>query len=172
MVHDPAVHVGGGLKRELIAGITEADFCKLGDKAQMVRITLVNAFTEANSWLNLNGYSHGKAVYTIPLGWTVEVTFINPSPSPHSVVVVERAMVGKLRVGEPAFKNASTPDPVIGTSTSKATFTFEATSPGAYALACGIPTHASAGHWLALNIRAEGKVPTIQLGDRPARDVK
>lgn len=172
VIHDPAVHIGGGLKRELLAGITEADFCKLGDKPQTVRITLVNAFTEANSWLNLNGYSHGKAVYTIPLGWTVEVTFINPSPSPHSVVLVERAMVGKLRVGEPAFKNASTPDPVTGMSSSKASFTFHTTTPGSYALACGIPTHASAGHWLALEVPAEAKVPSLQLGDRPAVDVK
>jgi hypothetical protein len=172
VVHDPAVHVGGGLKTELIAGITEKDFCKLGDRPEVVRITLVNALTEANSWFNFNGYSHGKAVYTIPLGWTVEVTFINPSPSPHSAVVVEREMVLKLRVGEPIFKNASTPDPVIGISTGKATFTFKADAPGEYALACGIPTHASTGHWLALNVSSDVKAPTLKLGDRPASEAR
>jgi plastocyanin len=172
VVHDPAIHTGTGLKKELIAGITEADFLKLGDKPKMVKITLVTAFTEANSWLNFNGYSHGKAVYNIPTGWTVEVTFINPSPAPHSAIVVEREMLRKVQVGEPAFKGASTPNPVLGMSTSKAIFTFTADEPGEYAIACGIPTHAMAGHWVALNVSAGAKVPTLKLGDGPPKEAK
>ncbi len=172
VLHDPAIHIGAGLKKELIAGITEADFLKLGDKPKLVKITLVTAFTEANSWMNLNGDSHGKATYTIPLGWTVEVTYINPSPSPHSVVVVEREMVRKMQVGEPAFKGASTPSPIIGMSTSKATFAFTASEAGGYAIACGVPTHAMAGHWVALNVSAEANVPTLSRGDAPPREAR
>lgn len=172
VVHDPALHAGAGLKRELIAGITEADFFKLGDKPKMVKITAVTAFNEANSWMNFNGYSHGKATYTIPTGWTVEVTFINPSPSPHSAIVVEREMVRKVQVGEPAFTGASIPSPVTGISTSKATFTFTAGTPGKYALACGIPTHAMTGHWVGLEVRDEAQAPTLSLGDAPPREAK
>jgi sulfocyanin len=172
VVHDPAVHAGAGLKKELIAGIGEADFLKLGDRPKTVRVTLVTAFNEANSWMNLNGYSHGKAIYTVPAGWTVEVTFINPSPSPHSAVVVERDMCRNVKVGDPAFAGASTPNPYVGMSTSKATFTFTADPPGEYVFACGIPTHAAAGHWIALNVSATAKAPALKLGDAPSKEVK
>lgn len=84
--HKPA----SGLKKELIADITEADFLKLGSVPKTLRITLVSALTANNGGMNFNGYAKGTAAYVIPLGWKVEVTFINPSPVPHSVLVVER----------------------------------------------------------------------------------
>ncbi len=170
--HDPSIHAGAGLKKELIAGITEADFLKLGDAPKSVKLTLVAAFTPANYGMNFNGYSHGKATYIIPAGWSVEVTFINPSPVPHSAIVVEREMIRKVQVGEPAFKGASTPKPVTGMSTSKAVFSFVAGEPGDYAFACGFPTHATAGHWVALQISAEAKAASLKLGDAPAVEAK
>jgi hypothetical protein len=171
-VHDPAVHAGSGLKKELIAGIGEADFLKLGEQSKTLKITLVVAFNDANSWMNFNGYSHGAAVYTVPKGWTVEVTFINPSPSPHSAIVVEREMLRKVQVGEPAFKGASTPNPIRGLSTTKSIFSFIASEPGQYGIACGVPTHATAGHWVALNVSADTTLPTLKLGNAPAREAK
>jgi hypothetical protein len=172
VVHDPAIHTGGGLKKELIAGITAADFLKLGDKPRVARIVVVTAFNEENSWLNFNGYFRGGAVYTVPVGWTVEVIFINPSPAPHSAIVVERDMVRKVQVGEPAFAGASIPNPVFGISTSKATFSFVANTAGEYAIACGVPTHAAGGHWVALNVSAAAQGPKLKLGDLPERDAK
>ncbi|MHA3771852.1 sulfocyanin-like copper-binding protein [Verrucomicrobiota bacterium sgz303538] len=168
--HDPAAHAGAGLKKELIAGIAEADFLKLGDKPNTAKITLVTAFTDANYGMNFNGYSHGKATYTIPAGWTVEVTCINPSPVPHSVIVVERDEVKRLQFSEPVFKGASTPNPMIGISTSKASFTFTASEAGDYAFACGFPSHSAAGQWIALDVSADAKVPTLKLGDGPVKE--
>lgn len=170
--HDPSVHIGAGLKKELIAGITEADFCKLGDKSRTLRITLVAALTETNSGMNFNGYARGDAAYTIPAGWTVEVIFINPSPVPHSAIVVDREMLRNVRMGEPAFEGASTPNPLSGMSTSKAMFTFIASDPGKYAFACGIPTHATSGHWIRMDVSADAKVPTLKLGDSPPKEAK
>ncbi|MDB6173154.1 MAG: hypothetical protein JWL59_2465 [Chthoniobacteraceae bacterium] len=170
--HDPAVHAGAGLKKELIAGITEADFLKLGAGPKTAKITLVAAFTDANYGMNFNGYSHGKATYTIPVGWTVEVTFINPSPVPHSALVVERDMTKKVQLGEPAFKGAAVPNPIVGMSTSKATFTFVASEAGDYALACGFPTHAAGGHWVALDVSPSAKAPSLKLGDAPEKEAK
>jgi len=169
LTHDPSIHAGAGLKKELLAGITEAAFLKLSDQPKTVKVTLVAAFAEANSWMNLNGYSHGQAIYTIPTGWTVEVIFINPSPAPHSITVVERDMIKKVQVGEPAFRGASTLNPITGMSSSLATFTFLAGEPGRYAFACGIPTHAASGHWIALNVSAETNAPTLKLGDGLAK---
>lgn len=161
-----------GLKKELFAGITEADFLKLSDKPKTVKVVLVATLTSANYGMNFNGYSHGKAVFTIPKDWTVEVTFINPSPIPHSAIVVEKDMTKKLQMGAPCFDGASVPKPEVGISFNKAEFQFVADEEGEYAFACGFPAHAINGHWLALNVSTDAKAPTLQLGDKPAVDAK
>jgi sulfocyanin len=160
-----AQHAGMGLKKELIEGITPGDFLKLGSKPKSVAIIMAAAFTEANYGMNFNGYSHGKATYTIPAGWSVDVTFINPSPVPHSLIVVEKEMVKKMQLGEPAFAGASTPSPITGMSTGKASFSFTAGEPGDYVFACGFPTHAAGGHWVGLEVSATATEPTLTLGD-------
>ena len=170
--HDPAIHAGAGLNTALTAGITAADFLKLGTEPKTVKVTLIAAFTEDNYGMNFDGYSHGKATFTIPTGWKVEVTFINPSPVPHSAIVVERDDVRKIQLGDPAFAGASTPKPLIGMSSSKAIFTFTASEAGDYAFACGFPSHAASGHWVALKVVADAKGPTLKLGDASAQDAK
>jgi len=161
-----------GLKKELFAGITEADFLKLSDKPKTVKVTLVATFTSANYGMNFNGYSHGKIIFTIPKDWTIEVTFINPSPIPHSAIVVEKDTTKKLQMGEPYFDGAGVPKPEVGLSLTKAEFSFVADETGEFALACGFPAHAINGHWLALNISDTAKSPTLQLGDKPAVEAK
>lgn len=161
-----------GLKKELFAGITEADFLKLSDQPKTVKVTLVATYSAANYGMNFNGYSHGKAVFTIPKDWTIEVTFINPSPIPHSAVVVEKDMTKKLQMGEPYFDGAGVPKPEVGLSLTKAEFKFVADEEGEYAFACGFPAHAINGHWLALNVSTDAKAPTLQLGDKPAVEAK
>ena len=170
--HSTIGHAPAGIKLEMIAGITEADFLKLGDKPMTAKITLVAVFTEKNNGMNFNGYSHGKATYTIPKGWTVEVTFINPSPVPHSAVVVERDMVKKVQVGPPAFDGAAVPNYIQGLSSTRARFSFVAGETGDYAITCGFPTHALSGHWIAFNVRDDLKIPTLKLGEGEAREAK
>jgi hypothetical protein len=170
--HEAPPGEGSGLHKELIAGITEADFLKLGDQPKTAKVTLIAAYTFDNGGMNFNGFTRGGATYTIPKGWTVEVTFINPSPVPHSVVVVDRDMVQKLQVGEPAFAGASVPNPLMGLSAARAVFKFVASEPGKYAFACGFPSHAVAGQWVALDISSDATVPTLKVGDGPAREAK
>ncbi|MCW5558046.1 MAG: hypothetical protein KIT22_09495, partial [Verrucomicrobiae bacterium] len=85
--HDASAHESSGLRKELFAGITPADFIKLGESPKTVKLILIAAYTPANYGMNFNGHFKGNAVYTVPTGWTVEVTFINPSPVPHSLLV-------------------------------------------------------------------------------------
>jgi hypothetical protein len=118
--------------------------------------------------MNFNGYAKGNAIYTIPKDWTVEVTYINPSPIPHSLIVIEKDDTKKLQVAEPYFKGAAVPDHIKGLSYGKHTFTFTADEAGEYALACGFPAHALNGHWIALDISEEAKEPTLKLGDKEA----
>ena len=115
-----------GLKKELFEGITEADFMKLGDKPKTVKVVLVATLTDDNHGMNFNGYSKGGATWFIPVGWTVEVEFINPSPVPHSAIVIERADTKKLQVAEPWFAGGAVEKHLQGIALSKAGFTFTA----------------------------------------------
>lgn len=173
----PAGHNHGGaeipgLKKELFAGIQADDLLKPGAAPRSVKVTLVATFNAANYGMNFNGYSHGKALLTVPVGWKVDVTFINPSPIPHSALVIERADTKKLQIAEPWFEGGATPKHLTGQSMSKAEFSFTADEAGEYALACGFPAHAVAGHWVALDVSAEAKVPSLKLGDQPAVEIK
>ncbi len=161
-----------GLKKELIEGITEADSMKLGKDPKTVKVVLVATFTDDNHGMNFNGYSHGKATWFIPKGWTVEVEFINPSPVPHSAIVVERSDIKKLQVPEPWFEGAAVEKHLQGIALSKASFKFVADEEGEYAFACGFPAHALAGHWVALEVTAEDSAPKLQFGEGEAKEVK
>lgn len=161
-----------GLKKEMFSGITAEDLLKMGDKPKTVKVVLVATFNAANYGMNFNGYSHGNAQLTVPKDWTIEVTFINPSPIPHSAIVIDKAEIKKLQVPEPYFEGGATPKHIQGMSTGKAEFSFVADEAGEFALACGFPAHSATGHWLALKISSEATVPTLKLGELPAKEVK
>lgn len=156
-----------GIKAELIAGVTEKDFLKPDGKAKTVKVLIVATWSDDNYGMNFNGYSKGGALYTVPKGWTVEVTFINPGPVPHSLIVIEKTAVKKIQMSEPYFKGAAVPKHLQGMSYEKAAFTFTTDEVGEFAFACGFPTHALNGHWIGLNISDDATEPTLKLGDRP-----
>lgn len=168
----PSVDPPSGLKQELIAGITERDFLRIGDRPKTVKVLIVATWSDDNYGMNFNGYSKGGAVYTIPKGWTVEVTFINPGPVPHSLIVIERTAVKKIQMPEPYFQGAVVPHHLTGMSYAKATFTFTPDEAGEFAFACGFPTHALNGHWIALDVSDEAREATLKLGEKPAMAAK
>lgn len=161
-----------GLKHELFEGVKEEDLLRPGKDPKSVKVMLVATFNAANYGMNFNGWSHGKAVLTIPVGWRVDVTFINPSPIPHSAIVIERADTKKLQMPEPWFEGGATPKHLTGQTVSKADFSFTADEEGEYALACGFPAHAVAGHWVALNVSPDAETPSLQLGEKAPVVVK
>lgn len=144
------------------------DFLSLSPDGKKVRIVVVSALNGANYGMNFNGFAKGQAKFVLPLGSEVEVSFTNRSPVPHSVVVVERPQVRRLQMGEPAFTGASTTNPVRGTTGTKGeSFQFKASEAGDFAFACGFPSHAANGHWIALEISDQAKLPSLQLGIGP-----
>ncbi len=158
-----------GRKMELIEGITSDDFLRLSNKPNTVELVIVAVFSDENYGMNFNGYAKGLAIYTIPKGWTVEINFINPGPVPHSLVVIEKDSVKKLQVPEPYFKGAAVPEHLKGIAFAKSSFSFVADEAGEFALACGFPAHTLNGHWIALDISEEAKVPTLKLGTAEAK---
>jgi Sulfocyanin (SoxE) domain len=171
MDHSHGVDIPG-LKKEMFAGITVDDLLKLGTEPKTVKVVLVATFNGANAGMNFNGYSHGRAVLTVPLDWKVNVTFINPSPIPHSAIVCDKADTKKLQVPEPYFEGGASPKHIQGMSMGTADFSFVANEAGEYALACGFPAHAATGHWVGLNVSADAKVPTLQLGELAPKEIK
>ncbi len=161
-----------GLKKELFAGITEADFMKLGDKPKTVKVVLIATYTDDNHGMNFNGFSKGAATWYVPVGWTVEVEFINPSPVPHSAIVIEQADTKKLQVTEPWFEGGAVEKHIQGIALAKAAFTFTADEEGEYAFACGFPAHAIAGHWVALEVTGADTKPMLKLGEAAAKEVQ
>lgn len=158
-----------GRKMELIEGLTSADFLRLGSKPNSVDVVIIAVFNDENYGMNFNGYAKGAAIYTIPKGWQVNVTYINPSPVPHSVIVIEKDSLKKLQVAEPYFKGAAVPDHLKGLAYGKSSFSFVADEAGEFAFACGFPSHAMNGHWISLEISDEAKAPTLKLGAAEAK---
>ena len=131
------------------------------------RFVVVSAYNPVNYGMNFNGFAKGGARYTIPQGWTVSVSFTNNSPVPHSAIVVDKPIVKKLQMGEPAFKGASTPYPVRGTTgKGGVAFQFVADEAGEFAIACGFPSHSANGHWIAFDISPTATAPSLQFGTK------
>lgn len=169
--HDHSLNIPG-IKKELFEGITDADLLKLGNEPKSVKVTLVATFNAANYGMNFNGWSHGKAILTVPVGWKVDVTFINPSPIPHSAIIIEKSDTKKLQITEPYFEGGATPKHLVGLTVGQATMSFTPDEAGEFALACGFPAHAVSGHWLAFNVSADAKAPSLQLGEKAAVEIK
>jgi hypothetical protein len=146
----------------------ESMFLSVDPKSpKTARLVVVSAYNAVNYGMNFNGFAKGGARYTIPQGWTVSVVFTNNSPVPHSAIVVEKPVVKKLQMGEPAFKGASTPYPVRGTTGKVGVpFQFVADEAGEFAIACGFPSHSANGHWIAFDVSAAATAPSLQFGDK------
>jgi hypothetical protein len=165
----------GANDSKLLEGITPADFLRLGKEPQSVEVVLVAAFTGENYGMNFNGYAKGAAVYNIPKGWKVNVTFVNPTPIPHSVIVIDKDDTKKLQVAEPYFKGGAVEKHLQGVALTKQSFSFVPNESGSFALACGFPAHSANGHWVALQVSDSVKEPTLKLGEaepKPASPAK
>lgn len=136
-------------------------FVRKDAAAKTVHLTVIATYDATNHGMNFNGYSHGKAAFIVPVGWTVKVTFKNNSDVPHSAVVVDTEMVQYPRVGEPYFAGAATPNHENGVTSETVRFQFIPDEMGRFALACGFPVHAANGHWLVFVVAGAGAEPSF-----------
>jgi plastocyanin len=150
-------------------------FITTDEAKKEAQLTIVATLTEHNYGMNFNGFAKGEAGYEIPAGWKVKVKFCNNSPVPHSLIVVEVADAkSKINLGEePFFQGASTPSPLKGTTNKEENFEFTVDEAGAYAFACGFPTHSANGHWIRLDVKKDLKTaafiaPEAKPAEQPA----
>ena len=135
-----------------------AQFLAVHPRTHTVTITLIASYDGANSGFNFDGYSR-VLMWTVPLGWRVQVVCTNHGALRHSCAVVKGASSTKL-----AFPHASTPQPRIGLLGGRtARFSFRASRTGVFRFACLVPGHEAARMYDVLKIVAHGKPSVVDL---------
>jgi sulfocyanin len=142
------------------------DWMKVDTEARTVRLALAAAADGANGTMNFNGYGSGNMTVTVPLGWKVEVDFVNKGLAalPHSLVVINEVAPLPIEGGVPAFPRALTIRLIPGMEAGKGdTFQFVADKPGRFLLFCGVTGHGVAGMWDYLAVSAEANAPSVHV---------
>lgn len=129
---------------------------------RVVSVSLLAGYDSSNNGFNFDGYGRGELTVTVPLGWRVRVTCTNRAAVRHSCAVVKGAMTAR-----PAFRGAAVPAPLLGLRQGRtATFSFVASAPGAFRLACLVPGHEEARMWDVLEV-VRGGAPSISARPGP-----
>lgn len=153
-------------------GANQAPFYSLDKVAKTLDLNLVSGQSTDNSGLNFNGYSAGKLIITVPVGWKVNVTYANKdSQMPHSIGFTTWAHRNDPTANFPAaFPNSIGPKFNSGLTAADqpVKFSFTAATAGQYAFVCGIPGHAAGGMWDEFDVSASAKAPTINTGNGAA----
>lgn len=138
---------------------------------ERVALEVVAGDTDANDGWNFNGHARGDARITVPAGFQVTIEFVNPADN----LVAHSLGVDELRESWPAifsdptpsFEGATTEDPTRMKGATQPgeseTVVFTASEPGAYALVCYVPGHATAGMWIHFAVSAEGAAGFAEL---------
>jgi sulfocyanin SoxE-like protein len=139
-----------------------AQFVSWSRSHRVVRLTLLAGLGGGNGGFNFDGYGRGELEVRIPLGWRVAVDCENRGALRHSCVIVH----GSLSVA-PAFRGASSPQPLIGLSPgAKATFSFTASRTGTFRIACLVAGHEQARMFDVLEV-VRGGTPAISVRPGP-----
>ncbi|MBX6353100.1 MAG: hypothetical protein IRZ10_07160 [Thermoflavifilum sp.] len=129
-----------------------------------------------NNPMNFNGYGKGDLKIQVPVGWKVNVKFVNQQGQvPHSVGFVQwadrQSPTGQFT---PAFNGSTGPEDKFksGVTSEGESFSFTADKAGQYAMVCGVPGHAAAGMWDEFDVDAKLTSPVIVTPDKGTVTVK
>jgi sulfocyanin len=127
-----------------------------------VYLKLVAAATSALGGLNFNGGSSGDQTITVPVGWTVDIDFLNEDAIPHSAIVIDDQKPIPAAPTKAAFPRAYTAHLFDGLSpqTGHDTMQFKADQAGHYLIACGVPGHAVSGMYINFVVSPTASTPT------------
>lgn len=127
-----------------------------------VDLTLIASDGTNNNGFNFDGYGRGELTVTVPVGWKVTVHCKNDGPARNSCTVVSGP-----DATSPAFRGATTPNPVYGLrSGASASFTFKASRVGVFRLASMVPGHERARMYDVLEVTRGGR-PSISARPGP-----
>jgi hypothetical protein len=139
-----------------------AQFLLSNAASKLVHLTLLAGLGGANNGFNFDGYGSGELQVRVPLGWRVVVDCENRGGIRHSCAIVRGSLATT-----PAFRGASTKQPIVGLSPgAKATFSFTAARTGSFRIACLVPGHEQARMWDVLVVGRGGR-PSISVRPGP-----
>lgn len=148
--------------KKVVTSALAAKWLKTDAKTRTVTFLVNAGYQGVNSGMDFNGYANGKMVVDIPLGWTVDVSFVNSGALPHSVVFEPWNENINSQSPKPAFAGAETPNGVAGLAPgAKASFHFKAAAAGKYRFLCAFPGHAQLGMWDTMIVQKGLKAPNL-----------
>ncbi len=143
-------------------GPNPAPFLSSNAARKLVHLTLLAGLGGANNGFNFDGYGRGELEVRVPLGWRVVVDCENRGGMRHSCAIVRGSLATT-----PAFRGASTKQPVIGLFPgAKAAFSFTASRTGSFRIACLVPGHEQARMWDVFVVGRGGR-PSISVRPGP-----
>ncbi len=136
------------------------EFMSYDAATKTVMLKVLAAFNSMNGGMNFNGGAKGNQTITVPLGWTVQMSFTNQDAIPHSAIVLPNQMPFPAQPQDPAIPRAYTADVTGGLMTGKSDqTTFKASPAAKYLLACGVPGHAPSGMYVTFIVSADATTP-------------
>ncbi len=142
----------------------DVPWMKVDEAGRKVSFDIVAGSTSTNSAWNFNGYAEGDMTITVPVGWTVTMTFSNADGDvPHSLYVLDDAPPFATELPEqPDIPRAYSINLKNGIGAGKTdTLHFPVDKPGKYTMPCGVFGHAKAGMWDWLVVSEGARRPSV-----------
>ena len=115
-------------------------------------MTLIAGYPASDFQFNYDGYTDGRLIVRVPVGWQLTVQCANRSTVNQSCAVVTDA-----HATQPVQEDWSTPNPRTGLKPGdSASFVFAPQSPIAYRIASLVPGSEASGMWLDLRVVTGG----------------
>ncbi|MBA2565095.1 MAG: hypothetical protein H0V09_06690 [Gemmatimonadetes bacterium] len=142
----------------------DVPWMEVDEAGRKVSFDIVAGSTSTNSAWNFNGYAEGDMTITVPVGWTVTMTFSNADGDvPHSLYVLDDAPPFETELPEqPDIPRAYSINLKNGIGAGKTdTLRFPVDKPGKYTMPCGVFGHAKAGMWDWLVVSEGARRPSV-----------
>lgn len=134
---------------------------------KQVRMEMVAGWNPNNGALNFNGYYKGGMTVVFPVGWTVNVKFVNRDGMlPHSLLVTKayapKEIPDVAGVQDVAIPRAYTVNPEQGLPPNGTdTLDFKTSTPGEFYFFCGVAAHGTGGMWNHLRVDEQATEPYV-----------
>lgn len=140
------------------------DWMQVDEANRTVSIQLTAGLTADNNHWNYNGYYGGRGGITVPVGYTVNVHFINQDPAmAHSFGIEEPQATypNQFEAINLVFEGAMTSNPLSMTEATmpgmEEDVSFVASEAGEYVMLCYVTGHAATGMWMDFTVSADGE---------------
>ncbi|MGH7625417.1 MAG: sulfocyanin-like copper-binding protein [Gemmatimonadaceae bacterium] len=143
------------------SGNSAGEFMSSDVASKTVKISLTASLGSANGGMNFNGGFKGDKTVTVPVGWSVKMSFVNKDAIPHSAIILVDSFPLPMAPENPAIARAYTNELTGGLPTGGTdSMDFKTTKPGKYLIVCGVPGHGPSGMYIKFDVSGEAKVPS------------